>query len=123
MQDFHDRDARVEADQVCESERAHGMGESQRRDRVDRLRLRDTLHQRVGGLVHERHQDPVRHEAREVARLGRHLAQVARQLDDCARRLVGRLLCANHLDERQHRHRVEEVHADHALRPRGRRGQ
>ena len=25
----------------------------------------------------------------------------------------------DHLDELQHRHRVEEVHADHAIRPRG----
>ena len=36
-----------------------------------------------------------------------------------ARRLVGGLHGADHLDELQHRHRVEEVHADHALRPAG----
>ena len=30
---------------------------------------------------------------------------------------------ADHLDEAKHRHRVEEVHADHAVRPAGHRGE
>ena len=36
--------------------------------------------------------------------------------DDRRRGLVGRLHGADHLDELEHRHGVEEVHADHALR-------
>ena len=77
----------------------------------------DALQQRVRRLVDERHQDAVRDEAREVARLGRLLAEVARERDDRRRGLVGGLHGADHLDELQHRHRVEEVHADHALGP------
>ena len=54
----------------------------------------------------------------KVARLRRRLAEILRELDDRARRLVGGLEAADHLDELQHGHRIEEVHADHALRPR-----
>ena len=32
------------------------------------------------------------------------------------RRRVGGVEAADHLDELQHRHRIEEVHADHAIR-------
>ena len=115
VQHLHDRDARVEPDQVGERERAHRVREPELRDRVDRLRLGDALHQRVRGLVEERHQDPVRDEAREVVRLGRRLPEVAGERDDRLRRLVGGLLGPDHLDEREHRHGVEEVHPDHAL--------
>ena len=68
--------ARVQADQVGEGERAHGMRETELRDRVDRLGLGDALQQRVRGLVDERHQDAIGDEAREVARLGGRLAEV-----------------------------------------------
>jgi len=77
----------------------------------------DPFEQRVGGFVDKRHQDPVRDEAWEVAHLRRLLAEVAGQLHDARRRLVGGLHGADHLDELQHRHRVEEVHADYLLRP------
>src|SRR5438067_9639567 len=43
LQDLHDGDARVEADQVGECERAHRMRETEPRDRVDRLRLGNAL--------------------------------------------------------------------------------
>ena len=43
--------------------------------------------------------------------------------DDRRGRLVGRLHGADHLDELQHRHRVEEVHADHVLGPLRHRGE
>ena len=99
MQDLHDRDARVEPDQVGERERPERMREAEPRDRVDRLRLGDALHQRVRGLVDERHQDAVRDETGEVVRLGGLLAEVARELHDRRGRLVGRLHGANHLDE------------------------
>ena len=100
-----------------------GCAKPSRRDRVDRLRLGDALEQRVRGLVDERHQDPVGDEAGEVARLGRRLAEIGRERDDRRRRLVGRLEAADHLDELQHRHGIEEVHADHAVGPRRRSGE
>ena len=40
-----------------------------------------------------------------------------RQLHGRGDGLVGRLLAADHLDQRHHVHRVEEVHADEVLRP------
>ena len=46
---------------------------------------------------------------------GRRLAELLGERDDRGRRLVGRLAAAHDLDELQHRHRVEEVHADHAV--------
>ena len=91
------------------------MREAELRDRVDRLRLGHALVQRVGGLVDERHQDPVGDEAGKVARLGRRLPELDREPGDRLRRLVRGLEAADHLDELQHRHRVEEVHADHAV--------
>ena len=85
--------------------------------------LGDALHQRVGRLVDERHQDAVRDEAGEVVRLRRLLAELAGQLDDRRGGLVRGLHRPDHLDEPQHRHRVEEVHADHAVGPRRDRGE
>ena len=79
----------------------------------------DAVRERVDRLVDERHQDPVRDEAGDVARLDRLLAEVARERDDRRGRLVGGRVGADHLDEAQHRHGVEEVHADHALGPPG----
>src|SRR6478752_4157935 len=93
------------------------MREPELRNEVNRLGIADALQQRVRSLVHERHQDAIRDEAREVARLGGLLTEVARQLHDRGRSLVRRLNSADHLDELQHRHRVEEVHADHADGP------
>ena len=116
---LHDRHARVEADQVGERERAHRVREAELRDRVDRLRLGDAVVQRPDRLVDERHQDPVRDEAGEVVRDRRRLAEILGERDDRGRRLVGGLAPAHDLDELQHRHRVEEVHADHAVGPVG----
>ena len=117
MQHVHDRDARVQPDQVGERQRSHRMGEAELRDRVDRLGFRDALEHGVRGLVDERHQDPVRNEAGKVVGVRRHLAEVLSQLRDRRGRLVGRLQRADHLHELQHRHRIEEVHPDHAVGP------
>ena len=81
--------------------------------------LGDALHQRVGGLVDERHQDPVGDEAGEVARLGGHPCR-ARAASSTIAAAVSSEVCdgADHLDELHQRHRVEEVHADDAVGPR-----
>jgi hypothetical protein len=123
VQHLHDRHAGVEADQVGQRQRAHRMGEPEPGDGVDRLRLRDPLEQRIGGLVDERHQDPVGDEPGQVARLRRRLAELRRELRDRRGRLVGGLEAADHLDELQHRHRIEEMHADDAVRSLRRRGE
>ena len=51
------------------------------------------------------------------------LPSSSREGDDRRRRLVGGLEPADDLDELQHGHRVEEVHADHAVGPARGRGQ
>ena len=53
-----------------------GCAKPELRDRVDRLGLGDAVVQRPDGLVDERHQDPVRDEAREVVGDGRRLAEL-----------------------------------------------
>ena len=45
----------------------------------------------------------------------RRLAEILGERDDRGRRLVGGLEPTDDLHELQHRHRVEEVHADHTL--------
>src|SRR4051794_19403258 len=122
LEHLHDRDARVEADQVGQGERAERVREAELGDGVDRLRLGDAVVQRPHRLVDERHQDPVRDEAREVVCDGRRLAEVARELRDLAGGLVGGVAAADDLDELQDRYGIEEVHADHPVRPAGRGG-
>ena len=79
--------------------------------------LGDAVVERPDRLVDERHQDAVRDEAGEVVRLGRRLAELARE-PRSPRPSRRRSAAAHDLDELQHRHRVEEVHADHAVGPR-----
>ncbi len=105
------------------AERSHRVVEAELRDRVDRLGLGDAVVERVRRLVDEGHEDPVRDEPREVVRLGGRLPELARELDDLARRLVGGVAAAHDLDELDHRDGVEEVHADHAIGPLRRRGE
>src|SRR5436309_14472023 len=51
LEHLHDRDARVEADQVSERERPQRVGEAELGDRVDRLRRCDAVVQRPDRLV------------------------------------------------------------------------
>ena len=92
------------------------MREAELRDRVDRLGLGDAFHERVRRLVDERHEDAVRDEAGEIVRLSRRLAEILGERDDRRSGLVGGLERADHLDELQHGHRIEEVHPDDLLR-------
>ena len=57
-----------------------------------------------------------------VVRANGLLARLLRPLEGGRERGVGALLRADDLDEREQRRRVEEVHADHALRMLGRLG-
>ena len=104
-------------DQVGERERAHRMREAELRDRVDRLGLGDALHERVRGLVDERHEDAVRDEAGKSFASAGVLPRSSASATIAAAVSSGRLHGADHLDELQHRHGVEEVHADDLVRP------
>ena len=100
-----------------EGERPHRVREAELGDGVDRLRLGDSGVERPDGLVDERHQDPVGDEPGEVVGLSRNLPELLGEGDDRAGRLVRGLAAADHLDELQDRHGIEEVHADDLVRP------
>ena len=59
----------------------------------------------------------LRHKPRRVVHLHRRLAQLQRQRVHALEGRIARLQPANHLDQTHHRHRIEEVHPDHAVRP------
>ncbi len=59
VQHLLDRQAGVEADEVGQRERPHGVVHAQLHHRVDHLRLGHTLHDAEDRLVDHRHQDAV----------------------------------------------------------------
>jgi hypothetical protein len=72
-------------------------------------------------VEHVGHQQPVDDEAGRVARLDRLLAQLRAELEAGLERLLRGRHRPDDLDERHHLRRVEEVQAEEALGPRGRR--
>src|SRR5688572_31311814 len=82
VQHAHDRDARVQADEIGECERPDRVVEAELRDRVDRVGLGDPVVERPDRLVDEGHEDAVRDEAWEVRGFGRRLLELARAGDD-----------------------------------------
>jgi len=78
------------------------------------------LAQRENCLVDHRTQHAVNHEPRAVAHLHRRLADGLRHFINRSIGLVRGLQTSNQFHQRHHWHRVEEVHADHAIRALGR---
>ena len=117
MQDPQNREARVEADEVGERQRAHRVVHAELHDPVHRLRRRDALVHREERLVQHREEDAVRDEAGKVAARERGLSHLPGEGEDGLRRLVRRRDAADHLDERHDGHGIHEVHADEAVRP------
>ena len=62
-EDAHDVEADVEADEVGEGERAHGVGHAELEDLVDGLGRGDAFHHGEDGLVDQGHEDAVGDEA------------------------------------------------------------
>src|SRR5688572_29154713 len=56
MQHFHDRQTRIQTNQVCERERTHGVIHSELHYRIDRLCLGHALHQAEHRLIDHRHE-------------------------------------------------------------------
>ncbi len=63
FEDAADVEADVEADEVGEAERAHGVGHAEGEDLVDGFGGGDAFHDGVGGLVEEGDEDAVGDEA------------------------------------------------------------
>src|SRR5688500_5756308 len=74
LEDVHDRDTGVEADQIGKRQRTHRVIHPEFHHRVDRFRSANTLHDAVDGLVDHRHQDAIRYETGKVVDLDRRLA-------------------------------------------------
>ena len=107
----------VDPDQVDQRQRADRPARPEPHALVDVLRARRSLLEHAHRVVEDGDQDPVDDEAGRVVARDRVLA-------DALREGVGRVECggrrelaADHLDEREHGRRVEEVHAGEALRP------
>ena len=112
VEDLHDPEADVEADEVGELERAHRVVQADLRAGVDVVGRAEALLVGPHRLREERHEDPVDDEARPVGRDDDLLAQVGGDLPDRGLRRVGRRGAADQLDQRHDRNRAEEVHAD-----------
>src|SRR5919204_5460055 len=123
VHDLAHGEADVEADEVGERQRPHRMVHAEPEHRVDVLRRPDALLEREERFVDERHEDPVRDEARCVARLDGGLAEPLGDAPHERDRVVRGLHPADDLDELHQRNGVHEVHARDALRAAGRRGE
>src|SRR5919198_340613 len=123
VHDLAHGEADVEADEVGERQRPHRMVHAEPEHRVDVLRRPDALLEREERFVDERHEDPVRDEARCVARLDGGLAEPLGEAPHERDRVVRGLHPADDLDELHQRNGVHEVHARDALRAAGRRGE
>ena len=112
VENDHDPETDVEADEVGELERTHRVVEADLRSSVDVLGRADALGEGPHRLGQERHQHPVDEKARPVGRHDDLLAEVGRQgPHGVCRRIRGRR-SAHELNEGHDRHRTEEVHTD-----------
>ncbi len=123
MQDLHDREAGIEADEVCQRQRAHRMVGAEAHGRVDRFHRADAFVQRVDGFVDHRHEDAVDDESRIILGIGRGLVETAGKGDGGFVRVLAGGEAADHFHQFHQRHRVHEVHADELVGPVGDRGE
>jgi hypothetical protein len=113
---LRDLEADVDADEVHQLERPHAKAALHAADAIDRLDVRDLLCKQAQRLQPERPVAAVDEEARAVARADHRLAhRLSRRVRHFERARRG-LLAGDHLEQRHQRRRVEEVHADDALR-------
>ena len=123
MQDTQDVYADVEADEVGQRQRAHGVGHAELEDLVDGLGGGDAFHDGVGGFVDQRHEDAVGDEAGRVVDGDGGFAELFRELHREVEGGVAGLQGADDFDERHHRDGIHEVHADEAVGAPGHRGE
>ena len=115
MQRFRRVDVHVDADQVDQRAGPDRPVGAEAHRPVDVLGADPGLVEDAHAVIQERDQDPVDDEAGRVVAGDRFLAEAPREGVGGLEGLVARIRRADHLDERQHRRRVEEVHADHSL--------
>src|SRR5580658_9227168 len=119
MQDAQDVDADVDADEIRQGERTHGVGHAELKDLVDGFGSGHALHDGEGGFVDQRHEHAVGDEAGRIVDLDGRLAELCGEVaDGFVGGLVG-LQAANDFYKRHNRDRVEEVHPNNLRGPGG----
>ena len=92
------------------------MGGTQLHGVIDGFRRGGAFLHDKRGLIDHRHQQTVHGKARRIAHRHSGFAQRLGQRFDALYGGIRGLLGADHLDQLEYRHRVEEVHAYHPLR-------
>ena len=111
--------ADVEADEVGQLERSHGVVQPDPGAGVDVLRGAQALLVGAHRLGQEGHHHPIDDETRPVLTDDHLLAQLRRQLPDVGLGCVVGLHAARQLDQRHHWYRAEEVQAHETAAPLG----
>ena len=110
----------VDPDEVDQFTRPHRPPGAVLHPDVQVLRRDTRFVENADAVVEERNQDAVDDEAGRVVAADRRLAETRAEGVRGLERVLGSELGADDLDERHQRGRVEEVHAEDALRPLGR---
>src|SRR5579875_3124149 len=123
VQNFENVHANVEADEIGEFERAHGMVHAQFHHCVHRFGSGDALQYGVSGFVNHRHKNAIGDEAGSVVHRDRLFAELFAQRHDGRESVLAGLQAANDFDERHHGNRIHEMHADEIFGARSFRGE
>jgi len=119
VEHLHDGEVDVVADEVGESERAHGVVGAEHHAFVDVLSAGDTVGEDAASLVDHGDEDAVDDEAGGFLNLDGLFADAGGEVDDAFADLVVGELSADDLDESHAVGWVEEVHSDELSRTRG----
>jgi len=119
VQDLHDGQAGVEADEVGQLQGPHGNVGAVLHDGVDRIAVAHARLEAGDGLVDVGHEDAVGEEAGRVGRDGGDLAHALAEGHSGVERLLARLEAADDLDALLDGHGVHEVGGDDAGAVRG----
>src|SRR5882724_10246820 len=99
VQDFGDRQHRVEADQIRKLERPEWVTETEPSAGVDVFFFAHAFFEREAGLVEQRNQDAIDQKSRPILANNRLFAEAPRKLEHTLEGGVGRERAPHHLDQ------------------------
>ena len=123
LENAEDVEADIEADEIGELERAHGMVHAELHDSVHGFGGGDAFHDAIGGFIDERHEDAVTDKAGSVIHGDGLFFELFGELHGGLERGVAGFEGADDFDEDHDRDRIHEVHADKAVRTIRERGE
>ncbi len=100
VQDFHNVEHHVEADQIGQRQRAHGMGHAQFHDGIYALGFGDAFVQGKDGFVDHRHENAIGDEARGILHHNGRLAHLPADFQNRCQRFVAGVFAAHHFEQR-----------------------